>query len=113
MKRINKPWAVAATLAALLFISMIYTTKYANLVDEQRATISHLQMQANNCNLENYKEALRLADTIMDNNELWDRDGSDVMTDYLHLRSNMDTAFYQGFHENPLLDNLSADFYNE
>lgn len=42
MNKYNKPWAVAATLAALLFISMIYTVKYANLVDTLRVKISHL-----------------------------------------------------------------------
>ena len=111
MKKFNSPWAVAAALAALLFISMIYTAKYADLVDRQRARIAYLQ--SSSYKLAEYKEALRLSDILMDNNDVWDRDGSDVMTDYLHIRSNMDTAFYQGFHENPLLDNLSADFYNE
>lgn len=102
MKRINKPWAVAATLAALLFISMIYTTKYAGLVDEQRVTIKRL-----NYKVEAQKKALELSDDIMDNNELWDKDGSDVMGDYLHLRSEIDSDFMKGFH-----DNLSFT-YNE
>lgn len=108
MKKFNSPWAVAATLAALLFISMIYTAKYADLVDRQRARIAYLQ--SSNCKLEEYKEALKLSDIIMDNNDLWDRDGSDVMSDYLNLRASMDTTFYQGFHHNALLDSLALNY---
>ena len=108
MKKLNKPWAVAATFAALLFISMIYTTKYADLVDKQRTKIAHLQQ--GNYKLEEYKEALRLADILMDNNDLWDRDGSDVMSDYLNLRASMDTTFYHGFHKNALLDSLALNY---
>ncbi len=110
MKKYNKPWAVAAALAALLLISMTYTVKFANLAEKQRARIARLE--AGNCKLDEYKEALRLADILMDNNDLWDRDGSDVMTDYLNLRANMDTTFYHGFHHNDLLDSLALD-YNE
>ena len=95
MKKLNKPWAVAATFAALLFISMIYTTKYASLVDEQRAAIKRLDYK-----VEAQKKALELSDDIMDNNELWDCDGSDLMSDYLHLRSEIDKDFMKGFHGN-------------
>ena len=110
MKKFNSPWAVAAALAALLFISMIYTAKYADLVDRQRARIAYLQ--SSSYKLAEYKEALRLSDILMDNNDVWDKDGSDVMTDYLNLRAGMDTTFYQGFHHNALLDSLALD-YNE
>lgn len=95
MNKYNKPWAVAATLAALLFISMIYTVKYANLVDTLRVKISHL-----NYKVDAQKKALELSDDIMDNNELWDCDGSDLMSDYLHLRSEIDKNFMKGFHGN-------------
>ncbi len=107
MKKCNNPWAVAVTLAALLFISMTYTVKYANLAEEQRAEISHLSYKVNA-----QKKALELSDDIMDNNELWDKDGSDVMSDYLELRHSIDSGFYTGFHENALLDSLSYT-YNE
>lgn len=110
MKKFNSPWAVAAALAALLFISMIYTAKYADLVDRQRARIAYLQ--SSSYKLAEYKEALRLSDILMDNNDVWDRDGSDVMTDYLNLRAGMDTTFYHGFHHNALLDSLALG-YNE
>ena len=95
MKKLNKPWAVAATFAALLFISMIYTTKYASLVDEQRAAIKRLDYK-----VEAQKKALELSDDITDTNELWDCDGSDLMSDYLHLRSEIDKDFMKGFHGN-------------
>ena len=105
MKKYNTSLVVAGTLSALLLISMVF-----NLTSEQRATIKSLQAERNQ--VENYREALKLADDIMDNNDLWDRDGSDLMSDYLNLRANIDTTFYQGFHDNALLDNISND-YNE
>ena len=39
-----------------------------------------------------------MSDELMDRDELWDKDGSDLMTDYLNLRSEIDTAFMSGFH---------------
>lgn len=110
MKKFNTPWVVASVLFALLFISIILNFKFSNLVSQQRATINSIKYDCHK--MEEYEEAIRLADTIMDNNDLWDRDGSDVMSDYLNLRANMDTTFYKGFHNSILLDNLSYD-YNE
>lgn len=110
MKKYNKPWVVASILFALLLTSIILNFKFITLANAQRRTISSLQSDKGM--LDNYKEALRLSDVIMDNNDLWDRDGSDTMSDYLDLRSKMDTTFYQGFHENILLDSISYN-YNE
>lgn len=110
MKKYNTSLVVAGTLSALLLISMVFNFKFISLTSEQRATIKSLQAERNQ--VENYREALKLADDIMDNNDLWDRDGSDLMSDYLNLRANIDTTFYQGFHDNALLDNISND-YNE
>lgn len=110
MNKYNKLWVVASTLLVLLFISIMFNLRFATLASAQRKTISSLQN--NSYMLKEYKEALRLSDVIMDNNDLWDRDGSDVMSDYLNLRANMDTTFYHGFHHNVLLDSLSLD-YNE
>lgn len=107
MKKYNKLCVAATTLLVLLFISIVFNLKFAALANAQRKTISSLQ--SNSYMLKEYKEALRLSDTIMDNNDLWDRDGSDTMTDYLNLRANMDTTFYHGFQHNTLLDNLSDD----
>ena len=90
MKKFNTPWVVASVLFALLFISIILNFKFSNLVSQQRATINSIKYDCHK--MEEYEEAIRLADTIMDNNDLWDRDGSDVMSDYLNLRANMDTT---------------------
>lgn len=105
MKKYNTPWAVAAIFAALLFISMIYTVKFANLAEKQRTEISHLNYEVNA-----QKKALELSDDIMDNNELWDKDGSDLMVDYLNLRSKLDRDFVSGFYHNALLDSLSFTY---
>ena len=107
MKKYNNPWAVAAIFAALLFISMVYTVKFANLAEKQRTEISHLSYKVSA-----QKKALELSDDIMDNNDIWDCDGSDAMSDYLELRHSIDSGFYTGFHENALLDSLSYT-YNE
>lgn len=110
MKKLNTPWVVVSVLLALLLTSIILNFKFSNLVSQQRATINSIKYDCHK--MEEYEEAIRLADTIMDNNDLWDRDGSDAMSDYLNLRANMDTTFYKGFHNSILLDNLSYD-YNE
>lgn len=109
MKR-NTIFTASAIIFALLVISIIFNFKFATLVSQQRAKINTLQ--DTDIQLKKYKEALRLSDVIMDNNDLWDREGSDVMSDYLNLRANMDTTFYHGFHENALLDSISYN-YNE
>ena len=106
----NKLFGVGMALATLLLTSIAFNIQSSKLIARQRATICTLQK--NSYKLEECKEALRLSDIIMDNNALWDRDGSDVMSEYLNLRANMDTTFYQGFHKNALLDSLSYD-YNE
>ena len=103
-------YGVTAVIFTMLLFSIFFNFKFINLVSQQRAKINALQ--DGNTELKEYKEALRLSDAIMDNNDLWDRDGSDIMSDYLNLRANMDTTFYHGFHKNALLDNLSYD-YNE
>lgn len=107
MKKYNSPWVVASIFFVLLLTSMVFNFKFITLANSQRRIISSLQ--SNKAMLNEYKEALRLSDAIMDNNDLWDRDGSDVMSDYLNLRANMDTTFYHGFHYDALLDNLAND----
>ena len=107
MKKYNKLCVAATTLLIMLFVSIVFNLKFAALANVQRKMINSLQDTS--YKLKEYKEALRLSDAIMDNNDLWDRDGSDAMTDYLNLRANMDTTFYHGFHDNALLDNLSDD----
>lgn len=38
-------------------------------------------------------DALLKVDTIMDNNDIYDIDGSDVMSDYLELRCKLDSLY--------------------
>ena len=43
-------------------------------------------------------KCLNYSDNILDNNEVWDKDGSDYMSDYLELRQALDSTFLDGFH---------------
>jgi hypothetical protein len=44
-------------------------------------------------------KCLNYSDNILDNNEVWDKDGSDYMSDYLNLRHELDSTFLDGFHK--------------
>lgn len=107
MRKYNTPWVVASILFALLLTSIVFNFKFADLANGQRVTINHLSYKVNA-----QQKALDMSDDIMDNNDIWDCDGSDLMVDYLNLRNKIDTDFMQGFHENALLDSLSYT-YNE
>ena len=50
-------------------------------------------------------KCLNYSDNIMDNNEIWDRDGSDYMSDYLNLRYELDSTFLDEFHKRYNNDN--------
>lgn len=50
-------------------------------------------------------KCLFYSDQIMDNNEVWDKDGSDCMSDYLNLRYELDSTFLDGFHKRYNSDN--------
>lgn len=97
-------------LLPITVILLIFNIQLFDLVKQQKAIIDNNQDNINK--LLEYKEAIRLSDIIFDNNNIWDKDNSDVMSDYLNLRANMDTTFYKAFHRNNLLDSLSLD-YNE
>lgn len=86
MKKYNISWVMAGIVLALLFISVIYNFKYIHITDEQRDTINQLSYK-----VEAQEKALELSDTIMDNNELYDTDGSDTMANYLELRDEIST----------------------
>ena len=49
---------------------------------------------------------------IFDNNNIWDKDKSEIMNDYINIRCNIDGIFYEGFHNSALLDSISY-MYNE
>ena len=46
-------------------------------------------------------KCLIYSDQIMDNNEVWDKDGSDCMSDYLNLRQELDSLskFHKRYNE--------------
>lgn len=50
-------------------------------------------------------KCLNYSDIIMDNNEIWDRDGSDYMCDYLNLRYELDSTFLNKYHKRYNSDN--------
>ena len=50
-------------------------------------------------------KCLIYSDQIMDNNEVWDKDGSDCMSDYLNLRHELDSTFLDGLHKRYSSDN--------
>ena len=50
-------------------------------------------------------KCISYSDQIMDNNGVWDKDGSDCMSDYLNLRHELDSTFLDGFHKRYNSDN--------
>lgn len=50
-------------------------------------------------------KCLNYSDNILDNNGVWDRDGSDYMCDYLNLRYELDSTFLNGYHKRYNSDN--------
>lgn len=97
-------------LISLLIFSTICLYNQAQIIDKQRKFINELQSKY--YELEEYKEAIKLADIIFDNNNIWDNDNSEIMNDYINIRSNIDSTFYKRFHNNVLLDSISY-MYNE
>ena len=97
-------------LTSLLIFSTICLYNQAQIINKQREFIDELQFEY--YKLEEYKEAIKLADIIFDNNNIWDNDNSEIMNDYINIRCNIDSTFYEGFHNSALLDSISY-MYNE
>ena len=97
-------------LASLLIISTICLYNQSQTISKQREFINELQSKY--YELEEYKEAIKLADIIFDSNNIWDNDNSEIMSEYVNIRSNIDSTFYEDFHNNALLDSISY-IYNE
>lgn len=97
-------------LASLLIFSTICLYNQAQIINKQREFINELQFEY--YKLEEYKEAIKLADIIFDNNNIWDKDKSETMNDYINIRCNIDSTFYEEFHNSALLDSISY-MYNE
>ena len=97
-------------LISLLICSTICLYYQSQTINKQREFIKELQSKY--YELEEYKEAIKLADIIFDNNNIWDNDNSEIMNEYINIRSNIDNTFYEDFHNNTLLDSISY-MYNE
>ena len=97
-------------LISLLICSTICLYHQSQIISKQRGFINKLQSKY--YKLEEYKEAIKLADIIFDNNNIWNNDNSDIMNEYINIRNNIDSTFYEDFHNNTLLDSISY-MYNE
>ena len=97
-------------LISLLICSTICLYYQSQTINKQRKFINELQSKY--YELEEYKEAIKLADIIFDNNNIWDNDNSEIMNEYINIRSNIDNKFYEGFHNSALLDSISY-MYNK
>ena len=97
-------------LTSLLIFSTICLYYQSQTINKQREFINELQFKY--YKLEEYKEAIKLADIIFDNNNIWDNDNSKIMNKYINIRNNIDSIFYEDFHNNILLDSISY-MYNE
>ena len=97
-------------LISLLICSTICLYYQSQIISKQREFINELQSKY--YELEEYKEAIKLADIIFDNNNIWNNDNSEIMNDYINIRYNIDSTFYDGFHNSALLDSISY-MYNE
>ena len=97
-------------LTSILIYSTICLYYQSQIISKQREFINELQSKY--YKLEEYKEAIKLADIIFDNNNIWNNDNSEIMNDYINIRYNIDNTFYDGFHNSALLDSISY-MYNE
>ena len=97
-------------LTSLLIYSTICLYYQSQIISKQREFINELQFEY--YKFEEYKEAIRVADIIFDNNNIWDKDKSETMNDYINIRYNIDNTFYDEFHNSALLDSISY-MYNE
>ena len=97
-------------LISLLICSTICLYHQSQTINKQRKFIKELTSKY--YELEEYKEAIKLADIIFDNNNIWDNDNSEIMNKYINIRNNIDNTFYEDFYNNTLLDSISY-MYNE
>ena len=97
-------------LISLLICSTICLYYQSQTINKQKEFINELKSKY--YMLEEYEEAIKLADIIFDNNNIWDNDNSEIMNEYINIRSNIDSTFYKGFHNSVLLDSISY-MYNE
>ena len=97
-------------LISLLICSTICLYHQSQTINKQRKFIKELTSKY--YKFEEYKEAIKLADIIFDNNNIWNNDNSEIMNNYINIRCNIDSTFYESFYNNTLLDSISY-MYNE
>ena len=97
-------------LASLFIFSIICLYYQSQIISKQREFINELQSKY--YMFEEYKEAIKLADIIFNNNNIWNNDNSEIMNEYINIRSNIDNTFYENFYNTALLDSISY-MYNE
>lgn len=97
-------------LISLLICSTICLYHQSQIISKQRRFINELQSKY--YELEEYKEAIKLADIIFNNNNIWDKNKSEIINNYINIRYNIDSTFYEGFYNSALLDSISY-MYNE
>ena len=97
-------------LISLLIYSTICLYYQSQTINKQREFINELKSKY--YMFEEYEEAIKLANIIFDNNNIWNNDNSEIMNDYINIRYNIDSTFYDGFHNSALLDSISY-MYNE
>ena len=77
-------------LISLLICSTICLYYQSQTINKQREFIKELTSKY--YKFEEYKEAIKLADIIFDNNNIWDNDNSEIMNNYINaLRLNVIT----------------------
>lgn len=69
------------TITFVFILSIICLHNCEQLIQRQRQTIEDLQ--SNYYKLNEYEEAIKVADIIFDNNNIWDKDKSEIMNDYI------------------------------
>ena len=97
-------------LISLLICNTICLYYQSQIINKQREFINELKSKY--YMFEEYEEAIKLTDIIFNNNNIWDNDNSEIMNEYINIRSNIDSTFYESFHNNALLDSISY-MYNE
>lgn len=95
---------VGTILVSLLIFSTICLYNQSQIINKQKEFINELTSKY--YKFEEYEEAIKLADIIFDNNNIWDNNNSEIMNEYINVRSNIDSTFYEGFHNNVLLDSV-------
>ena len=70
-------------LISLLICSTICLYHKSQTINKQREFIKELTSKY--YELEEYKEAIKLADIIFDNNDIWNNDNSEIMNEYINI----------------------------